>query len=465
MQDQAITPYAPRHSIADYRKAADDCFAKFSFLYRWSGNFWRLGHSFDTAIDYLAEKGQPSPAIAFARDVLNAFEDTRGHWYDDYGWWGLAASRAMARAPLFGTDLTGKFQFVRDKCWAFMDKGDVGDMAIECCKAQHPSNGVTMAGAPNVFEQARKVPNGDPGKLYDLLAPRFPGGVWNCDWSYTINSYNIPQMKWAEPCFCLPIYDLSNPNRQWAKDGLGGFQNTVTNALYYNLAARVGAAAEAKRAYGFFDAWIKASDGPDDDGLIHSWKNNDGHVVGFIRERVPAYKSPKENVWAYRPKLAWAGDQGLVVAAFADYLQANPNDNDLRNLLQIRTAALLRGALYYIAAKRKDGTGALVPGGRLRDWWDPNNPNAPGGDPSNYHTGSGVFWRSVKYAYDVDGGFKLLIPAIAGFKDFLAFNADAACDSAGQSLPEHVRSPDEALIAVTNDLATLMAGIHILGGS
>lgn len=460
MPSQTVPLYVPRHSVADYRRAADKCFDKFSFLYRWSGNFWRLGHSFDTAIDYLTVKDDQGRAREFARDVLNAFADTRGHWYDDYGWWGLAASRALARKQLFGEDLTERFQGVRDRCWKFMDTGDAGDMKVICCNASDPRNGIEMAGAPNVFEQAHKYPNGDPGELYNKLAPRFPGGVWNCDWYYSQKSYADPSRKFLEECYCLPIFDSEYA---MAKDSLGGYQNTVTNALYFSLASRMGAAAAAKRTHDFLDAWIRYT-GRGDEGIVHVAKYEE-IPLGYIRERVPSYKNPNVDVWGYRRYLAWAGDQGLTVAAFADYLQINPGNSDLRKLLLDRSTDLLRGALYYIAEKRMDGNGALVPGGRLRDWHDPDSPAAPGGDAGNYRTGSGAFWRSVQHAYEIDGDFERLIPAIGGFKDFLAFNADAACDSAAATLPEHVRSPDEALVGVTNDLATLMAGIRILGDS
>lgn len=104
-----------------------------------------------------------------------------------------------------------------------------------------------------------------------------------------------------------------------------------------------------------------------------------------------------------------------------------------------------------------------MPGGRLRDWYDTRNPDAPGGDPGNYHTGSGVFWRRIQHVYDLDPDFRKMIGGLKNFRDLLAFNADLACDNTHKVLPEHIRSPDEALTGVTNDLATLVAGVRLLG--
>ena len=447
-----IQPYTARHSVSDYRVAATECFGKVRLLFRWSTNFWRLGHAFDTAIDYFDVIKDTSAAVAFGQDALNAFQDTSGHWYDDFGWWGLSAGRAARRADWFGPVNAKKFESVRDKCWKFMDQGDPGDMNVDCCSARQHSNDddIAMQGAPSVYTLAIKKEL--PGGLCASLKPKVPGGVWNCDWSYTKTSYEDPRLKCLEPCYCLPIWD----GRQYAKDGLGGFQNTVTNALYLSLASRMSAVEQAKAEYGFFDTWFKNSSEKTDSGIACSWKvGND--VVGFVRERVPAY-ADGSSPWAYHSMMAWAGDQGLLIAAFADYLKINGSS---RSLLSDRCRAMARGTMLYIADRSKNPDGP----GLLRDWFDKDSPNndPPGFDADDYHTGSGVFWRSVKYVYDTDKTL-LNIPTITGFKDFLAYNADAACDAnTGKTIPEHMRDPNVALVTFTNDLATLLTAIRILG--
>ena len=193
--------------------------------------YWTQGHACDTAIDYLVWLADHDLAQAFAQIAHDAYK--RGddaNWYDDYGWWGIAALRIGKRRDLFGP-LAAPFNIIARECWTTM-----------------------RTKAPAVWENAKKNPR------YKDFEPRFPGGVRNSDWS--------------SDC---------DPNR--AK--LCGFQNTVTNGLYLVLAARMywegdGPAFE-ETEYSFLKSWFNAT--PPADSLLNRYESNRVSV----RERVTAY--------------------------------------------------------------------------------------------------------------------------------------------------------------------------------
>ena len=70
-----------------------------------SQNYWQLGCTLDTCIDLLREAiaaGQlvtPVQAQTFMGNMLQTYRGLAqpygGLWYDDFGWWGIAASKAL----------------------------------------------------------------------------------------------------------------------------------------------------------------------------------------------------------------------------------------------------------------------------------------------------------------------------------------------------------------------------------
>ena len=207
-----------------FTAAASKTYDALKPLFKASDNFWRLGHTFDTIIDYFATV-TTSDAKNFASTAYERYITTvdpklqKACLYDDFGWWGIAGLKA-SWSNYFG-DWTAKFKEIAPSCWNTLDgKG------------------------ANVWKNADQ-------QKWRKLRPRFGGGVWNCAW----NDRGVPG-DCATPC---------NPPAR--TDAIRGFQNTVTNGLYFVLAARLFAAsndaqfkAAADREYGFLRQWFKAHD-------------------------------------------------------------------------------------------------------------------------------------------------------------------------------------------------------------
>jgi hypothetical protein len=142
--------------IADYKAAAFKAFDAIRWDYSDYCNFWRLGHFFDTIIDYFVtcpdSRNKPEDFGKVACEQYDKFG--RGKvWYDDLTWWGIAFFKAAALHSLFSPEIRDKFRADANSCWRRMDEG-----------------------APNVWKYA------DRGK-YGRMEPKYPGGVWNSDWS------------------------------------------------------------------------------------------------------------------------------------------------------------------------------------------------------------------------------------------------------------------------------------------
>ena len=125
-------------------------------------DYWELGHSFDTIVDYFVNVSPDAKkAAGFAQTVLERYQSsqTNACWYDDYGWWGIAALRASQHQKLFGDAAADFAKICFEKgnprcCWTVMD-----------------------AKAPNVWQNNQNDPR------FAVLKPRFDGGIWNADWT------------------------------------------------------------------------------------------------------------------------------------------------------------------------------------------------------------------------------------------------------------------------------------------
>jgi hypothetical protein len=414
-------------NIESYKAAAMTTFTQLKQNYGWSGNFWRLGHSFDTIIDYF-DTVDASEATLFATEyVLPAFKKFTGHWYDDYGWWGLAALRASQR-KIFITHAVEFNDIARD-CWNFMSTGNTGGMQIDC------STVVAMGGAPKVWEWSMKK-KADWERLYKRLEPRYDKGVWNCDWNLTNDS--------NDPCYCVPIWEEDN---YWASNGLSGFQNTITNALYLTLAARLKAGrprSEADREYEFLQSWFDHT--PADESLLCQLE---GTEQAYVRERVSVYMGGGA-VYNYRPDTAWAGDQGVLLSGLVDYMALLSNDA-LKKKLRGICKQLIGGTKRYFS----DADGILLDWRNPSDRDDNGKEKAPGDDPDDYRTGSGAYMRFLTHAYRNDPELKQLIETDEQQK-FIARNADAI-DLFPKNMPI-----DLLVVVLTNNLAKLIAAIVML---
>ena len=123
-------------STTRYVGAARDTFAALTNLYAANGqlpcdqrvSFWKLGNTFDTMIDFL-DVIDPSSAPKIAQMVvvqLNAALNCikggwDGAWFDDFGWWSVAAQRALQK-PYFKTN-PAPFQNILNECWTRFNNG------------------------------------------------------------------------------------------------------------------------------------------------------------------------------------------------------------------------------------------------------------------------------------------------------------------------------------------------------
>lgn len=394
----------------DYRAAARKKFAALTPLFAGCNNYWRLGTSFDTAIDYLQldDRGLE----AFCRTALERFEATQGAWYDDFGWWGISMLRA-SQLKIPG-ELAAKFKAHSKACWSHMDQA------------------------------ATTVWNPQTQAQYPEFGPLVAGGVWNACWSG------------ADGCRLG-----GDPQGQ-----LAGIQNTVTNGLYWVLASRWYLASKnqdfrdkAERQARFLFQWFTQT--PADDSL---WMKVAGPFPsGLVRERVSKfapYKGTQLRQAYFDHRVVWSGDQGLVLGGLVDRLaMLAPGGLDYESTLA-KAREVVYGVYDRLVDKRT----------RLLQPWLPTPVtchNAPGDDWEDYSTGPSVFWRYLLYAWNNNAQLKEML-STQGFRDVLRANAEQAARNPDNPSPPCTVTADEnaccyPMLALSNDLAALTAAAVMLG--
>ena len=278
----------------DFAKTAQDAYADLKRYFSASTNFWQLGNSFDTALEYQRLMTQPDQQLS--EIALQKYQATSkppsACWYDDYGWWGIASSKAYdtAYAPVFG-QTAGDFKRAAVACWKVMYAGK--------------DDGLHQ-GAANVWENRNPATN-----YWDAIAPRFHRekgercrGVWQ---------YDIFREHRDSEC-----NSITNPSDPFV-DGviLGPYQQTVVNGLYFWLAVRLWRAqvasvlAEVQEAardeWGFLKAWFDRGT----DSLLRRFSSDE---TALIRERVATY-STGGRVQHWDAETCWGGDQGLAASS------------------------------------------------------------------------------------------------------------------------------------------------------
>lgn len=300
-------------AVAGYRSAAQTRFQLLMQAYNDPGDsYWRLGHAFDTVIDYL-DTIDASGAGGVAEVVLRQYAETlKGsydwEWFDDFGWWAIAMQRAMER-PFFGK-YRPSFVEILAACW----------------NAPTGMNGK----APYTWE--RRAPG-----TYSTYRPAVEGGVWNMYWPGT-DGTRFP-----------------GPTGDPATDSLAAIQNTVVNGLYLVIAQRLGrtnqdAAAAANREWDFLMQWFNTSDRP------LWWQRSPG--AALVHERVSHFADGSKSPF-YVEDFAWTGDQGLILGGLTDRMSLVGGGPGYTALLA-RTKELLAGVQGY-----------LVSDGQLQPWTGP----------------------------------------------------------------------------------------------
>jgi hypothetical protein len=402
-------------------------------------SFWILGHSFDTMLDYLdiyCANHPESDTIRYAETAITRMNlATDEAWYDDDGWWTIAALKAYGLCDRLGWQK--KKQEFLDICiakWArFVDN------------------------APTIWDRCKP-----PYEPYDL-EPKHPGGVWNSGWmregckpddkgNYR-DQYNIivPSF-WAS---CTPYDDKG--------DKLGGFQNTVTNALYLVAAQRLYMTPDtqapyyltwANTEYGFLTDWFDDRDTP----LLNSWAaptpTEPLATAAVVRERVCRYENGTTPV-GFDPRQAWTGDQGIVLGALADRMRiGTPAEHDA--CLE-RAKQIIGGVRTYLT----DGSGVLLNWPRIDLSQTPGKPKwlpAPGESAIAYCTGVGAFMRYFTYIYRTSPELKAYCDS-SGLTKFIFDMVPILDQSAAYA--EQCTSAAGRITPLLNSLALMIAGYVI----
>jgi len=397
-------------------------------------NFWQVGCVFDTVLDYflaLKEAGELAPdseklmASLMSRAVHGyqyGIVGLMAAWYDDWSWWGIAASKAFDPdyAEIFGEQLEF-FQTAAINLWGLVDDGDFTTIAnsipdavwansalqsnrVKFTREILSERGEIHIGTRNSWAMIERGAKGDgtPRQnadyktfttqiVGDWAAPRFPGGCWQYDFS------TLPFPVDDGP-------DASNPNP--AYNSLGVFQVTLMSGLYLSFCCSLIAAANRKAAEGLSGgAWDRLQPvetyrqkADEVAGFLASWLNltgSDSLATEFahgklVHERTPTY-APFDTggcppVEGYFANAYWGGDQGLILGALAQYAQLpGANVPDANSY----PPELLQGVFYNMSAFNWGQPDMVGP------YLDPNGNSPISGDSNDYGSGSGVFWRYV----------------------------------------------------------------------
>ena len=415
------------YPIEQYEKQAATAFSNLLKIFKGWGNGWQVGNVFDTLTDYVRyyPKAEPTPGavVTAARERWNN-SGVQGSmcWYDDWGWWGIASSKAYD--PNYRNTFGGywlEFQQRSNDCWKVMHNG----------KPEKKS--YSYKGGPNVWE------NRDDGSVPGYFTssagwavPRFPGGVWQ---------YDMFHDERPNPPECAPA--SSNPSDP-KKCKLGPFQNTVMNGLYFVLGIRIvlagsgsGDPGAIKNELVFLNTWFNQAG---NESLLQNFSDNSM----LVRERVATYASndggktyPK--VEGYTPDGQWGGDQGLILGGLLDYLQLAPS----APLVQSQAIAIARGVLLHMV----DATGIVTPFSKHFD---------DQGDYDDYSCGSGVFWRYLLRGFNQNPALRKEV------LDLITKNPTTNAIYKSAENPYANAPANHALFKEFNALSVLLTAIEIL---
>ena len=195
-------------------------------------------------------------------------------------------------------------------------------------------------------------------------------------WQYEIfREKRLNECSYYNPCDPKNVY-------------LGPFQLTVVNALYFLLALRLFNVAKNPSMrqpvldeYGFLRAWFSDSLGAD--SLLLSFGDTAKPPALLVRERITTYAEidgeyPPVKQWYGMLGACWGGDQGLMIAALVELLQAFPDQSEAADW----ALSILKGVLTQMTQNQ-----ILQPNIGLM------------GDDADYKSGVGVFARCLLYAY------------------------------------------------------------------
>ncbi|MBB4840288.1 hypothetical protein HNP52_003380 [Sphingomonas kyeonggiensis] len=407
-------------------------------------NFWQVGCVFDTVLDYFLALKEAGELDLDSATLMEALVNKAVHgyqygivgltaaWYDDWSWWGIAASKAFdpEYSGIFGDKLEF-FQTAAIDLWGLVDDGDFTTIAnripdaiwansalqsnrVKFTREILSARGELHIGTRNSWALIERgaQDGGTPRQnadyatfttqtVGDWAVPRFPGGCWQYDFS------TLPFPVDDGP-------DASNPNP--AYNTLGVFQVTLMSGLYLSFCCSLIAAANRKAAEGLSGgAWdrlqsVEAYRQKADEvaAFLASWLNlpgSDSLATEFahgklVHERTPTYAPFDAGglppVEGYFANAYWGGDQGLIMGALAQYAQlpgANVPDADSY------PSELLQGVFYNMPAFSWGHPNMVGP------YLDPQGNSPISRDSNDYGSGSGIFWRYVMRTCRADPSF------------------------------------------------------------
>lgn len=416
-------------------------------------NFWQVGCVFDSILDYFLALKEAGALGSDDRTLMEQLvsQAVEGYqygivglsaaWYDDWCWWGIAASKAFDPdyEEIFGAQL-GFFQSTALDLWGLVDAGDFATVAgsipdnvwaqsatqgnnVQFSKSILSDRSILHTGTRNAWAliQRGATAQGTPRQKQDYAyfttqdpdkwtVPRFPGGCWQYDFSQTSFPYDDGP-------------DWPNPNPQ--NYTLGVSQVTLMSGLYLSFCCSLIAAAGRKPAQGGSGgAWDRLQSvatyrqkADEVVGFLASWLQLSGSeslARGFpqgilVRERTPTYAALGDGTFpplqGYDAQAFWGGDQGLIMGALVQYGQLSDGASAAPATLAAYPPALLTGVFYNMPAEglpypAKDLPGAVGP-------YSAPSTSPIVGDDNDYGSGSGVFWRYVMRCCRTDPGFAL----------------------------------------------------------
>lgn len=317
-----------------------------------STNYWQAGNVFDTVTDFMLlgldlgmlNSDQIDSVMSNIKDnydLLNySYNGSQGNWYDDFGWWGIASSKAY----------TEEYSSVFDKY-----KDDFRSIAVSC-------HGIMTDGKPQIDKGAPNVWKNCDQQKYSKVEPYFNGGVWQ----YDIDKKSDPLIGSTK---------------------LGPYQLSVVNGLYFVLSLRMmdsGILVEnaISNMHKFISDWCLDLGIKNGKSMLY----RGGNPGGIVLERVPIYKNGDQvnpASWA-QANTCWAGDQGLMMGGMAEYLLTNPDDFEARSLVGLISDGVPQNMI---------SNKLIVP------WYPIANNHLKSYDESDYSSGSGVFMRYLLYSY------------------------------------------------------------------
>lgn len=403
-------------------------------------NFWQIGCVFDTMLDYVwlrNDLGTPmstddlKPLMTLAR---NGYEFGIGRnaavWYDDWAWYGIAASKAFdpAYMDFFAGDQLDFFQNVALNMWGLIAHGKfdavadsipaesdawrtTGDLKDQLTQDGLKERGQYHHGTTHTWDSLKKLQDQDsffntPGKNWAV--PRFDGGAWQ----YDMYATQLPLTAVDGNAYLTPNpADLGPPYQ-------GPFQFSLMTGLYVVLAQRLAQAARIKdqlaadgrmspdvcarlgsesyddaiaASFRFIDDWSAVDQGD------YSWvRKTEPHTPPGIlfRERAPTYAKPPSIpddrgiyvdgypvVPGFKTDNFWCGDQGLYLGALVAHGRV------------AQATLLVNGVRQWLTCPcRRNVVIGFTPS------------SFP--DHGDYASGSGIFWRYVLYACRTNANFR-----------------------------------------------------------